>query len=136
MLAPPAGIGLSLQACYKPAMKRIGLLLLVFVATGCSTRPIADVMDRFAPGKMPQGTVQPYGGVNVPVQAGQPTIIPAPTVPAVPSTPAPIVSPPNPTPFPSMPAPAPTPGPGPGSMPAMTPPPATPPANLFPGTGR
>ena len=64
-------------------MKRTAALALVWLA-GCSTAPVADLFDYFAPGQMSKGDTAPYGGVCIP-QGG-------PIVPAVP----PMIAPPPP----------------------------------------
>jgi hypothetical protein len=42
-------------------MRRSALLLLLMA--GCSTAPVADVMDYFSPGRLDKPQVTPYGGV-------------------------------------------------------------------------
>jgi hypothetical protein len=51
-------------------MKCVAVLML-FLA-GCSTAPVADLLDYFTPGKLDQGKVAPYGGVCGPQQVGSP----------------------------------------------------------------
>jgi hypothetical protein len=51
-------------------MKRLAVLVL-FLA-GCSTAPVADLLDYFTPGKLEPGKVAPYGGVCGPQQVGAP----------------------------------------------------------------
>jgi hypothetical protein len=46
-------------------MKRITALALVLLS-GCSTSPVADVMDFFSPGRIGKEEVAPYGGVCAP----------------------------------------------------------------------
>ncbi len=63
-------------------MKRAALALVLLA--GCSTAPLADLMDFFAPGKLGKGNTAPYGGVCIPqggpvVPAG-PVVVPAGTV--------------------------------------------------------
>jgi hypothetical protein len=83
-------------------MKRAAAFLLIMLA-GCSTAPVADLMDWLKPGRLPSG---PYhGGVCGP--NGSPALAPTPESP-------PVVSPP---PFPPT-APAPPPIP-------VAPPPGT-----------
>ncbi len=71
-------------------------LLSMLVLTGCSTHPVADMMDFFHPGKMYPNDVEPYGGVCIPQGA---VLAPAPQVcpPAVPPGPG-VVPPPVPLP--------------------------------------
>jgi hypothetical protein len=76
-------------------MKRAAPLVLLLLA-GCSTAPVADVLDFFAPGRARVGQTPPYGGVCIP-QGGS---IVAPTVPAASGTP-----PPPAPPTPLIPAP-------------------------------
>jgi hypothetical protein len=64
-------------------MKR-GSALLLLLLTGCSTAPIADVMDWLVPGRLPPDKTTPYGGVCLP----QGVIAPTPT--AVAPVPAPL----------------------------------------------
>jgi hypothetical protein len=54
-------------------MKRLTLFLLLI--TGCSTAPVADLLDYLSPGKLEQGKVAPYGGVCGPQQAGAGAIV-------------------------------------------------------------
>jgi hypothetical protein len=42
-------------------MRRSAVLLLLMA--GCSTAPVADVMDYFSPGRLDKPQVAPYGGV-------------------------------------------------------------------------
>src|SRR4051794_15036085 len=42
-------------------MRRMAVLLILMA--GCSTAPVADVMDYFSPGRMDKAQVTPYGGV-------------------------------------------------------------------------
>jgi hypothetical protein len=53
---------LELQRDKVYADMRYSALLLIMVA-GCSTAPVADVMDYFAPGRLAKPDVAPYGGV-------------------------------------------------------------------------
>jgi hypothetical protein len=50
-------------------MKRPLVFLIVFVA-GCSTAPVADLMDYFSPGRMGPESTPPYGGVSAPHPGG------------------------------------------------------------------
>jgi hypothetical protein len=88
-------------------------LLLVLVLAGCSTHPIADVMDFTRPGKMYPNEVPPYGGV-----CGTQGAILAPNI----SVPPPIV----PAGPPVVPPPVPLPGNTPAPPPAF---PTTPPGS-------
>jgi len=94
--------------------------LLALLLTGCSTAPVADLMDLLYPGRLAPGTSAPYGGVCLP-QGGP--VAPAP-VPAVPGVPGPAV-----------PLPPPPPG-APGAPAVVVPPPAPagpPQPAVFPG---
>jgi hypothetical protein len=79
-------------------MKRLSLLLLLL--TGCSTAPVADLLDYFRPGRIaPDNAAR--GGVCGPQQPGPPVIaspgaIPAPVFPASPPAVAPGVAQPVP----------------------------------------
>src|SRR5439155_6918670 len=53
-------------------MKR-SLIFLFFFLAGCSTAPVADLMDYFSPGRMASETTPPYGGVAAP-QPGSPPL--------------------------------------------------------------
>ncbi len=92
--------------------------LLLLVLAGCSTHPVADMLDYFAPGRLGRGEVLPYGGVCIPQGAIQP---PLPTA-------APVVLGPETAPL--MPTPAggvvPPPLPLPGADGAGVPPPPPP----------
>ncbi|HEV2949758.1 MAG TPA: hypothetical protein VGX70_20445 [Gemmataceae bacterium] len=50
-------------------MKRPFLLLSLLLA-GCSTAPVADLMDYFSPGRMGPEATPPYGGVSAPHPGG------------------------------------------------------------------
>src|SRR5437016_12318442 len=67
-----------------PVPGRLALLLLF--RSGCSTAPVADMLDYFKPGKFEQGKAAPYGGVCGPQQAGAIVVPPQPFAagPAVP----------------------------------------------------
>ena len=85
-------------------------ILMVFV-TGCSTAPIADLLDRFSPGKLEPAKMAPYGGVCGPQQVGG--VLPGPGLaPTVPFSAGP--------PLPGSPVALP---PGTGPQPAPLPPP-------------
>ncbi len=75
------------------------LLLLA----GCSTAPIADLLDFFRPGRLEVGKTAPYGGVCIP--QGGPVATPAIVVPA--PAPQPVVAAPLGAPQVPPPAPAP-----------------------------
>jgi hypothetical protein len=77
-------------------MRHTWLVLLLGLA-GCSTHPVADVMDFFRPGRIYANEVQPYGGICGPQGAvllpgveACPTVMP----PAAPVPPAPGLVPP------------------------------------------
>jgi hypothetical protein len=57
--------------------RSIAALLLLFLA-GCSTAPLADVLDLCKPGRIRQEGGATYGGVSAPPPVGVP---PPPTVP-------------------------------------------------------
>lgn len=67
-------------------MKRAAPLLLV-LAAGCSTAPLADFLDCLRPGRMPPVAGTAYGGVAPPVFGEAPPIS---SVPVMPSLPAPL----------------------------------------------
>ena len=58
-----------------PLMRRLRpvlillIILLPFLA-GCSTAPIADMLDFFKPGRLEQPSAAPYGGVCTPRPVG------------------------------------------------------------------
>jgi len=58
-----------------------GLLLLL--AGGCSTAPLADVLDFACPPRMPPPNTPSYGGVAIPQSAPPPAAIIQPPAPAV-----------------------------------------------------
>jgi hypothetical protein len=96
-------------------MKRPFLLLSLLLA-GCSTAPVADLMDYFSPGRMGPEATPPYGGVAAPHPGGSSlppgTAIAGPGLPPVPPM-APAggaaltgpVAPPSPSSFGPLPAP-------------------------------
>jgi hypothetical protein len=51
-------------------MKR-PLAFLFFFMAGCSTAPVADLMDYFSPGRMGPESTPPYGGVSAPHPGSQ-----------------------------------------------------------------
>ena len=55
---------------HEATMRRMALLLLLMA--GCSTAPVADVMDYFSPGRMDKAQVTPYGGVCLQTGKGPP----------------------------------------------------------------
>jgi hypothetical protein len=81
-------------------MRRAAPLLSLLLA-GCSTAPIADLMDWVSPGRLRPGQVQPYGGVCIPqggpvVAPAVPTAVPvAPTAPVPGAPPSPFLPPPS-----------------------------------------
>lgn len=92
-------------------MQRMGSLLLLLVA-GCSTAPIADILDHVKPGRIRPVAPVVSGGVGMPHPGiGSPVVAsPSPPPPLVP-TPDPLVAP-SPElgmPRPVIPAPAPSP---------------------------
>jgi hypothetical protein len=107
-------------AVISPAMPhtRIGLMclsLLLAVLAGCSTAPIADMLDFFKPGRLEPATTPPYGGVCTPRPVGPPAPLPstlsAPALPAAPGAlpgpaPTPLGAPPGALPAPAWPEPA------------------------------
>jgi hypothetical protein len=104
-------------------MKR-GPALVFVLLTGCSTAPIADMMDFFTPGHLAPEKTAPYGGVCLPQGINAP--------PAATTAPAPLPVPPSAVPPSTGPGPVewpprflatPTPAPG-----ALPPPPAPPPS--------
>jgi hypothetical protein len=101
--------------------------LLLFLLTGCSTRPVAGLLDYFTPSKLGPTEVQPYGGVCIPQGPIQPPLPGPPPVTLGPTTaPMPIT--------PIIPPPAPLPGtaPAPGAAPIGDLPPPPPPAPTAP----
>jgi hypothetical protein len=79
-------------------MKRLAVLLAVSVS-GCSTMPVADVLDFFKPARLGAERTPPYGGVcaPTPVGAGAPAPVPIPASPPLP-TPVSPAAPPAPVP--------------------------------------
>ncbi len=72
-------------------MRRLAGLLLV-MAAGCSTAPLADALDFAFPPRVPPPGTPTYGGVGVPRPAPLPgAIIPPPALPAQPASPVPPV---------------------------------------------
>jgi hypothetical protein len=62
-------------------MRRIAALLLL-LAAGCSTAPVADLLDAWTPGRLPPDAARYYGGVgNLPLPAAGAEAPPAAPVP-------------------------------------------------------
>ncbi len=78
------------------------LALLALVVAGCSSAPLADLMDTFSPGRLP-GAQQFYGGVGNVTQALPPSTAPV-VAPGAP-VPLPCDTPPAPVPPPVAPIP-------------------------------
>jgi hypothetical protein len=86
-------------------MKRIAALLLL-LTTGCSTAPLADLLDCLSPGKLPAGGGRYRGGVgnlylppptpNVTAPPGPPAEPPAASLPGLPPPSTPPVTGPLP----------------------------------------
>jgi hypothetical protein len=96
-------------------MKRL-IALLYLLSAGCSTAPVADLLDYFSPGHLRPETTAPYGGVCVPRPVGGAVANPpgpaapfgaAPVPPASPLAPAPLGPTPPPAPSPVGAAPPP-----------------------------
>lgn len=101
-------------------MRRSALLLLLMV--GCSTAPVADVMDYFSPGRLDKAQVTPYGGVCLQPNPGAPLnaiLIGGPVPPGI-APPGAVTAPP-----PVFPG---------AAGPATAPPPYFPPTSLPPGS--
>lgn len=102
----------------RPSLGFPMMFVLVAVSAGCTTHPIAGLLDYYAPGRVSKNEVQPYGGVCIPQGPIQPPPpLPAPITLQPPAPPQAVVPPPAPLPG-SAPLPAP-----PGTVP---PPPAFP----------
>jgi hypothetical protein len=87
-------------------MKRLSLLFLLLA--GCSTSPVADMLDYFRPGRIVADKSVPRGGVCGPQQPGPPVIgssvVPPPSfptgpVPQVRTAPGPVLGAPLSTPI-------------------------------------
>ena len=140
-------------------MKRMAAVCLGLVA-GCSTAPVADLLDFLRPGKLGPEKTAPYGGVCLPRPVEPPAgAVPAPppgspfgaTVPGAGAPPGPgIPLPPPPAPVPSTPqvlpggaasrSPLPLPpsaldGPAPAPAPADGPPVSAPAVGIAPEVG-
>src|SRR5260370_20271490 len=82
-------------------MKRT-VVLLVWITgmvplAGCSTAPVADLMDYFSPGRLGSETTPPYGGVAAPYPGGQsvpPGAVVSPGLPPLPPAPPATSAPP------------------------------------------
>jgi hypothetical protein len=124
---------LSALAAKRGRGMRRGAIVFLLCA-GCSTAPIADVLDYFKPGKLEPAQAAPYGGVCLPR-------------PVCPPAPGAVILPPGASPAgPALPGPAPSTAPGtlpPQGTPlpppdfggALTPIPATPPSGVQPLAG-
>jgi hypothetical protein len=66
-------------------MRRL-MALLLLLAAGCSTAPLADVLDFVKPGRLVSNPTRIYGGVSAP-NVSQPVEWPAPALPAPPAPP-------------------------------------------------
>ena len=79
--------------------RRLGWSLLLCLLTGCSTHPVANMLDFFCPGKMypNQKDLVPYGGVGIPQG---PILTPASAVTIGVPFPPGVVPVPGPTPLP------------------------------------
>jgi hypothetical protein len=86
----------------KQIMRR-SLLLLAVMAAGCSTAPVADMLDFFKPGKLGPEQTPPYGGVCAPTALPAPVGAPAAPAPALPVAPLGVPAPPAPAPTPLAP---------------------------------
>src|SRR5260370_11532513 len=113
-------------------MRRMAVLLLLFLG-GCSTAPVADLLDRFYPGQIGAEATPPYGGVSNPYPGGLAappgTAVAGPVPPPTPPSgnqfsPAPVGPPPF-SPSIGAPVPVPTATPAPPE-PTSAPPPAGP----------
>ncbi|HEV3258351.1 MAG TPA: hypothetical protein VG013_15840 [Gemmataceae bacterium] len=96
-------------------MRRAAALLLLMLA-GCSTAPVADLLDYFKPAQLEPGATAPYGNVGASTPIVAPVVVPAAPLPP-PVLGAPGVAPPPGPPF----IPPPPPGPGPGDLPPPRP---------------
>lgn len=85
-------------------MRRTAAVLLLLAAVGCSTAPLADLMDFFVPGRPGAADLgQPVGGVCQPKGPPPGTTNPGLLPPA--STPPPPLAPPGNLPLPTPPPP-------------------------------
>jgi hypothetical protein len=76
---------------------------LIVLLPGCSTTPIADLLDYFAPGRIGTEQTPPYGGVCVPQAPGSPAGAPGPPPAGALVPPAPPYVPPPAPPAPGVP---------------------------------
>jgi hypothetical protein len=113
-------------------MSRGAFLLLL--CTGCSTAPIADMLDYFKPGQLEPAKATPYGGVCLPRPIGPPVPgtadVPAGAPATGPAIPGPAMPPILGTPVPQGPS-----LPPPDFGGALTPIPVTPPPGAVPQAG-
>ena len=100
-------------------MRRLAALFVLIA--GCSTAPIADLLDRLAPGRIEPEKAAPYGGVCQPQQTVPPVpataVLPGPPPTGGPALPGPPVVAPGPPVIPPGPQPLPLPPPDFGSPP-------------------
>lgn len=107
-------LGSTAGKCYRPrrlyptrvrqaqgsVMKRAAILLVL--VAGCSTAPVADLLDYFRPGAMPAEKTAPHGGICAPRQVGAPVsapgALPPPCFPTEPGAAAPAAETPSPPP--------------------------------------
>src|SRR5262249_37167219 len=68
---------------------KCGLAICLLLLTGCSTAPVADLMDWFWPGRLPAETTTPHGGVCLPQGNLPPPGVPIPAAPPAGPPPAP-----------------------------------------------
>lgn len=109
-------------------MKRISLAVVLLALVGCSTAPLANFLDFFAPGRIPEGERNPFGGVCKPQGqvVGPPIIPPAPGAIPGPAAPGPLIPAPipadggSPSPAPVIPPPQPPNGVNPLDFPTGT----------------
>src|SRR5438552_8567112 len=73
----------------QPGMRLIGLISLLPVMAGCSTTPVADMMDFFRPGRLDPGATAPYGGVCTPRPVAPPVPLVGSLQPVLPAVPGP-----------------------------------------------
>jgi hypothetical protein len=96
------------------SFRRWSLLLLLLA--GCSTAPVADLLDFFRPGRIAAGKAAPRGGVCGPQQPGPP--VPAPDAAVLPPAGLPVGSAPGAIPPPAFPT-VPVPPPPTGGLPPL-----------------
>jgi hypothetical protein len=106
--------------------RRVWPMLVILLAAGCSTHPIADTLDTLRPGRLYPDTRAPYGGVCVPQGPGVTGTSPAsPVIPPPPVVPPPAPLPPGGVAVPNIPPPGGLPVP-PLGQPGVPPPPSFP----------